>query len=501
MAAIDVNRTAFGETSQNGRIESEGTYVTLNTRTAGEKQGVVKVIPMSGNGTPVETCVGEGTTATINYKVVERKVSEVKITEKVDVMKLGESAMFKAEVVGENLDNTNVVWSVEGTSNENTIIDETGKLTIAQDETATEIAVKATSEFDQSKYDYATVKIYENNPIPVALELTPAEVVVKTGATQEFKATVTGPEGTDTGVVWSVEGNTSANTTVSENGVLKVAADETAETLKVKAVAKADENVVKVATVTVEKVVTKVVKVTVTPSTNVTVKAGETQKFEATVEGENVTDASVAWSIKGNESANTKISEDGILTVAADETANNITVTARAEADETVSMDVVVKIAKTVSVDGVELGYEVKDDYITTINPKTPVSAFKSELLDNEDYKVVLMKDGEEITSGHVATGMFVQIQDKDGNVVGNGNDLLVFEIVVTGDVNGDGVANSLDSIGIKAHRNEVKGQELAGVGLEAADINNDGKVNVTDSKLLLYHRAEVKGYDLNYAK
>ena len=501
LAAIDVNRTAFGETSQNGRIESEGTYVTLNTRTAGEKQGVVKVMPMSGNGTPVETCVGEGTTATINYRVVERTVSEVKITEKVDVMKLGESAMFKAEVVGENLDNTNVVWSVEGTSNENTIIDETGKLTIAQDETAEEVVVVAESEFDPSMKAFAKVTIYENKPILVEVELTPVEAVVKTGETKEFKANVVAPDGVDTGVVWSVEGNTSANTTVSENGVLKVAADETAESLTVKAVSKADERVFKTAIVTVEKVVTKIVKVTVTPSTNVTVKAGETQKFEATVEGENVTDASVVWSIKGNESANTKISEDGILTVAADETANNITVTARAEADETVSMDVVVKIAKTVSVDGVELGYEVKDDYITTIDPKTPVSAFKSELLDNEDYKVVLMKDGEEITSGHVATGMFVQIQDKDGNVVGNGNDLLVFEIVVTGDVNGDGVANSLDSIGIKAHRNEVKGQELAGVGLEAADINNDGKVNVTDSKLLLYHRAEVKGYNLNYAK
>ena len=112
-----------------------------------------------------------------------------------------------------------------------------------------------------------------------------------------------------------------------------------------------------------------------------------------------------------------------------------------------------------------------------------------------------IKKDGEEITSGHMATGMFVQIQDKDGNVVEGKNGLLVFEIVVTGDVNGDGVANSLDSIAIKAHRNEVRGQELAGANLEAADINDDGKVNVTDSKLLLYHRAEVKGYDLNYAK
>ena len=501
LAAIDVNRTAFGETSQNGRIESEGTYVTLNTRTAGQKQGVVKVIPMSGNGTPVDTCIGEGTTATINYTVAARTVTEVKITEKQDVMKLGESAMFKAEVIGENLNNIRVVWSVEGASSENTTIDENGKLTIAADETREEVAVKATSEFDPSKYVYAVVKIYENQPIEVSLQLTPVETVVKTGATQEFTAIVEGPEGTDTTVVWTVEGNNSNNTKVSENGVLTVAADETAETLKVKATSKADDRVSSEAIVIVEKVVTKVNKVTVTPNEDVKVKVGETQKFVATVEGENLTNTSVKWTVEGNSSANTKISEDGTLTVAADETAKTLTITAKAEADETVSTSVVVTLESTTAKEVVELGYKVEEDFISTINPKTPVSAFKSKLLDNEEYKVVIKKDGEEITSGHMATGMFVQIQDKDGNVVKGNNGLLVFEIVVTGDVNGDGVANSLDSIAIKAHKNEVRGQELAGANLEAADINDDGKVNVTDAKLLLYHRAEVKGYDLNYAK
>ena len=501
LAAIDVNRTAFGETSQNGRIESEGTYVTLNTRTAGEKQGVVKVIPMSGNGTPVDTCIGEGTTATINYTVAARSVTEVKITEKQDVMKLGESAMFKAEVIGENLTNTKVVWSVEGASSENTTIDENGKLTIAADETKEEVAVKAASEFDPSKYVYAVVKIYENQPIEVTVQLTPVETVVKTGATQEFTAIVNGPEGTDTTVVWTVEGNNSNNTKVSENGVLTVSADETAETLKVKATSKADDRVSSEAIVIVEKVVTKVNKVTVTPNEDVKVKVGETQKFVATVEGENLTNTSVKWTVAGNSSANTKISEDGTLTVAADETAKTLTITAKAEADETVSTSVVVTLESTTAKEVVELGYKVEDEFISTINPKTPVSAFKSKLLDNEEYKVVIKKDGEEITSGHMATGMFVQIQDKDGNVVEGNDGLLVFEIVVTGDVNGDGVANSLDSIAIKAHKNEVRGQELAGANLEAADINDDGKVNVTDAKLLLYHRAEVKGYDLNYAK
>ena len=501
LLAIDVNRTAFGETSQNGRVESEGKYVTLNTNTAGDKKGVVEVIAMSGNGSAVDTCVGKGTKATINYKVVERKVTKVTITEKVDMMKLGESAMFKAVVEGENLDNKNVVWVVNGNSSADTKIEADGKLSIAPDELAPVLYVVAKSEFDQTKSDQVEVEVYENKPILVSLEVTPEVAVVKTGDTQEFTANVTAPEGTDTAVVWTVEGNLSENTKVSENGVLTVAADETAEALTVKATSKVDDRVYDSASVTVEKVVTTVDKVTVAPSADVKVKPGTTQKFTATVEGTNLTDTTVTWTVSGNTSANTVISEDGTLTVAADETSKTLTVTATANADNTVKATVNVTVDIAPIVDGVKLGYKVEDEYLTTINPKTPVSAFKSKLLNNDDYKVVIMKDGKEVTSGNVATGMYVQIQDKDGNVVGNGNELLVYQIVVTGDVNGDGLANSLDSIAIKAHRNEVRGQELVGEGLEAADINGDGNVNVVDTKLLLYHRAEVKGYNLNYSK
>ena len=95
---------------------------------------------------------------------------------------------------------------------------------------------------------------------------------------------------------------------------------------------------------------------------------------------------------------------------------------------------------------------------------------------------------------------MYVKIQDKNGVEVKDENGhLVVAQIVVAGDVNKDGVANSLDSILIKAYRNEVT--NLQGDAFNAADINNDGKVNIADSKLLLYHRAEVTGYSLNYTK
>jgi hypothetical protein len=97
-------------------------------------------------------------------------------------------------------------------------------------------------------------------------------------------------------------------------------------------------------------------------------------------------------------------------------------------------------------------------------------------------------------------TGMYIQIQDKSGNVVAKPNGAkYVYEAIVTGDVNGDGLANSFDSLLIKAHRSEVKSQSLIGEYLEAADIDFDNDVDTDDSRLLLYHRAEVKNYNLNY--
>lgn len=91
---IDTERTAFGETSQNGRIENEGSYVTLNTRSVGDKTGVVVVKAMSGNGQDVATCVGEGTTATINYSVVEEILKLVGI----EVTTLPKTEYFEGQV-------------------------------------------------------------------------------------------------------------------------------------------------------------------------------------------------------------------------------------------------------------------------------------------------------------------------------------------------------------------------------------------------------------------
>ena len=89
--------------------------------------------------------------------------------------------------------------------------------------------------------------------------------------------------------------------------------------------------------------VTLVPKVDDTPAvTLVTITPGETElehggkmQYHATVLGVNLTDTSVTWSVSGGTSADTKIDENGLLTVGLDETADELIVTVTANQDPT----------------------------------------------------------------------------------------------------------------------------------------------------------------------
>ncbi|HIZ02768.1 MAG TPA: Ig-like domain-containing protein [Candidatus Borkfalkia avistercoris] len=89
---------------------------------------------------------------------------------------------------------------------------------------------------------------------------------------------------------------------------------------------------------------TEVLSVTVLPS-SATVEKGKTLQFSAQLQGNGDFDTSVAWKISGATSANTKIDQNGLLTVGADETAEHITVTATSAWDPEKSASVSVAVA------------------------------------------------------------------------------------------------------------------------------------------------------------
>ena len=344
---------------------------------------------------------------------------------------------------------------------------------------------------------------------------------VARGSTQKFTAKVEGDNVEDTRVIWTVEGNTSTGTGISETGLLVVGANETAETLTIKATSAINNRMEAVKVVAVvepelEKVVTSVTVTATSPE----VEPGKAISLSATVEGSNLKDSdqAVTWAVAGNTSVNTKISDQGILTVGENETSGALVVTATSVTDpnRSGSLAITVKLPDGQEPDnpnppvnpdqpdpdkpdnpnpptpsGIEYGYDVSEDgtELLGISPDTTVTEFIAKLLKDSGYTAEVKRNGNKIAdTAKVATTDLVVIS-KDGKVVDT------FELIVKGDVNGDGIADAEDSSLIKAYR--AKLTDLSGAFLTAADIDKDGEVTVVDVRLLLYHRAKVDGYIL----
>ena len=111
----------------------------------------------------------------------------------------------------------------------------------------------------------------------VQVDFASGETTVVRDGSYTFKATVTGTGAFDNTVTWSVEGG-SVGTSISSDGVLTVAADETASTLTIKAVANGDSG--KFATKTLE-IYSKVTIKQGTGSEDLYKKAGETVSLTA----------------------------------------------------------------------------------------------------------------------------------------------------------------------------------------------------------------------------
>ena len=126
------------------------------------------------------------------------------------------------------------------------------------------------------------VLVAQDTTIPVAVTDVQVDfasgdtTIVRDGA-YTFKATVTGTGAFDNSVTWSVSGG-SAGTSISSDGVLTVAANETASTLTIKAVANGDPE--KVATKTLE-IYSKVTIKQGTNTEDLYKKAGETVSLTA----------------------------------------------------------------------------------------------------------------------------------------------------------------------------------------------------------------------------
>ncbi len=112
--------------------------------------------------------------------------------------------------------------------------------------------------------------------------------------------------------------------------------------------------------------------------------------------------------------------------------------------------------------------YKIDGNYITNIKPETKVSEVKNDIKSNREYEIQ-KRDGTKLTDNDiVATGYKVKFATGE-----------TYEIVVNGDVSGDGKITITDVAKIKKHI--INTETLTGAYLKAGDVNENDTITITD--------------------
>ena len=251
---------------------------------------------------------------------------------------------------------TSIVWSISSTRDGSgalaagTFITQDGLLTAASNETALIIYVSAISlETDQS--DTAQVRVVSVDSV----NITPVNQAVALGRTFQFRASVTGRNNPDSAVTWRVSsnaagtGSVTSGTSINNNGLLTVAANETIRTLYITATSIVNTNISGSALVNV--VIPTVSNVTVSP-VDQTVSAGRTLQFSAAVTGTFDPVTTVTWRVSSNAAGTgavtpgTSINNNGLLTVSSNESLSLLYITATSTADTSRSGSTIVNVVR-----------------------------------------------------------------------------------------------------------------------------------------------------------
>jgi hypothetical protein len=313
----------------------QGTSITNTgylTVAAGESTGTKLTVTATSN---VDN-ITYGTTA---VTVAEASsITSVKVTPSSSSVLKGGTVQFTAVVTtspATGIDKK-VTWSIfSGAQSSGTTMNGDGLLSIGIDESSNNVTVRATSIIPPYVYGDATITVGTGSSGTSTLTISQKDVTVQRGQTHQFSGT---PGGNFTGgVQWSLSGRkgtgattTTISSTISESGLLTVSSNETCDTLFVRLSSTSIPGLYDIAKVTVtsDAVAPVVDDVRITPS-SVFVQKGQSQLFKATVDVQGGAGLGVVWSVSGGTpGAGTNISQGGLLTVSATETASSLIVRA-----------------------------------------------------------------------------------------------------------------------------------------------------------------------------
>lgn len=173
----------------------------------------------------------------------------------------------------------------------------------------------------------------------------------------QMDALVHGPSLVPQNVTWSLTGQADPETTITQDGLLTLATHESAEALYVRCEAQANPEVYSSSVI-----ITGMIRNLVTGLSISTLSTALTEiQLMATVLGKGTFSQDVTWALTGNTSPDTTITQDGLITLAEDEEAYNLTVTATSNDDSQIK-----SVAAVVRIDKASGVYVVSDFTILT---------------------------------------------------------------------------------------------------------------------------------------
>jgi len=298
-------------------MDDENIGVTLNFKnvlpeSSGQNQAVLNVkfkdapggLEFSGgDDIPLTLSQIQFTPAVVKY--VEKEVS-VSINPTSATVEKGKNQKFEAVVTN---DSSGVDFGVDGTDSN---IDANGLLSVGANESAKTLTVTATSKKDSTKVATAIVTVKEPAKPALSLSISPEKMQVLKGTASEVQYSATPSIVKDTTITYSMSGNKSKDTTISANGLVKVAANETADTLTISA--KAENKSTDPETATAIATISLIDKLPVEIAldiANADVEQGGSQMFTALVLNDN--GAGVTWELIGAKSKDTVLNPVSLL--------------------------------------------------------------------------------------------------------------------------------------------------------------------------------------------
>ena len=284
-----------------------------------------------------------------NQIYMNTDVRAVNVYPKDKILIKGTAWKFTAAVAGINKPSQEVTWSVEGASGSQTQISEAGILTVDLHETADTLKVRAVSRQDPQYSGSVTVTLQNAIPVVEWVQITPNHVGLGLGDSKQFEAVVYGENEPEQTVIWQVTGNTSPDTMIDEDGILYIGRDELADSVVIEATSKLDETKKASETVSILRTTisenTIVEKVHVSPQ-KADVEVGQSRQYKAVVMGVNGPSQDVQWSVSNNSCPSTRVDASGLLTVADEEEAGELTVIATSVENEQIMGTATVSVVR-----------------------------------------------------------------------------------------------------------------------------------------------------------